>query len=91
MEFCAEQRNGEQHSNKMQTHDKAESLRIPIAAEYVKQDGIDNCAATAPEGNHHGNNVSLPVPKQRLNYKRPALHETTCSLLCLRLQCLAAL
>jgi hypothetical protein len=69
------------------------SQRIPIAADYVKQNRIDNCALPLPKVTITATNVSQSVPKQGLNYKRPALHETTCShfSLCLRLQCLAAL
>jgi hypothetical protein len=48
-ELCAEQGNGEQHSDRMQEHNKAEGLRIPIAAEYVKLGRIDNCAVSLPQ------------------------------------------
>jgi hypothetical protein len=41
-ELCAQARNGEQHSDKMQTHVKPDRVRFPIAAEYVKPGEIDN-------------------------------------------------
>ncbi len=46
----------------MQTHDHAERLRIPIAAEYVKQGGIDNRAVTRPKVTIQATTSLSPYP-----------------------------